>query len=92
MTAYRMKHVPSGLYYCPSRDVRAKVEGAAASYQLNVKTNLSKRGKVYLSRPTFKWIGDSFYDHRIPRRVTDTRYGGKTSPFIPSDWIVEEVS
>lgn len=95
MPAYRMKHIPSGLYYCPSRVMRTVVTDSSGNPTKRIrwgKSNLSKKGKAYLSKPSFKWIGGNFYDHRIPRTIFDTRRKDKTSPFIPADWIIEEVA
>lgn len=88
MPAYRMKHVPSGLYYCPSRDARVNfINHEGSAY---VKTNLSKRGKVYLSRPSFKWIGGTFYTHLGQFRYTWSRDTIRV-PFVVADWIIEPV-
>ena len=37
MKCYRIKHIPTGLYYCPNK----------SAYD---KTNFSKRGKIYASK------------------------------------------
>ena len=49
MKAYRIKHVPSGLYYRP----------AAGGYRK--KSNLSTHGKIYKRKPSIKgYIGGGF--------------------------------
>lgn len=54
MNTYRIKHLPSGQYYCPTRWVAVKGMG----YQ---KSNLSPVGKVYPKKPTLKWLGNKVY-------------------------------
>lgn len=58
MKIYKVKDTVSGLYYCPSKDISIKLESGATRY---VKTNLSKKGKLYRSDPR-KHIS-SFFDH-----------------------------
>lgn len=55
---YRIKHKPTGLYYIPSREVRAP--GWKSGY---VKSNLSTMGKAYARRPSIKNIGERIYSH-----------------------------
>lgn len=46
MTFYKMMHIPSGMFFKPSKH--------------NSKANLSKKGKVYQMKPTLKWIGGNY--------------------------------
>jgi hypothetical protein len=43
MKVYKIKHKPTGLFFTPSKGYG----------------NLSVKGKVYESRPSMKWIGNS---------------------------------
>jgi len=54
MTIYKVKDIITGLYYTPSRHVKA-------SNGKYVKSNLSKSGKIYTQDPR-KHI-KNFYDH-----------------------------
>lgn len=81
MKFYKIKHLPSGLFFRPSSDVR--IPGETVGW---TKTNLSKTGKAYSRKPTLKQIGNYFYDHRaatIKRRNC-------CSPVIASDWEIVE--
>jgi hypothetical protein len=55
MPAYRIKHLPTGLYFCPSRHIKV-----GDGY---VKSNLSRTGKAYLKKPTLRFLGDTVYNH-----------------------------
>ncbi len=84
---FRLKHIPTGLYYCPSRKI--KVEG------WYIKSNLSKTGKIYAVRPSLKHIGNRFYSH-LSYKMTST-FSVKPMPenislqFIDSEWVIEKV-
>lgn len=101
MKCYRMKHVPTGLYYRPVGFVKCKVKGELSRYY---KTNLSKKGKVYPNVPTFAWIGRNYYNHLYASEIDQKRYVDrnpdfysklseeKLFPYVPSEWIIEEVA
>lgn len=49
MKVYRMCHLPSGLFFCPSREIKVKAKDInGQERQIYVKSNLSKKGKIYL--------------------------------------------
>ncbi len=52
MKVWKVRHIPSQLFLCPNKQV--KVEGKY------VKTNLSKKGKIYTKCPTKKMIVSSY--------------------------------
>lgn len=56
---FRIKHKSTGLYFCPSRSISVKTEDGRREW---VKSNLSKKGKVYIKYPSLKWC-ESIYDH-----------------------------
>lgn len=91
MKCYRMKHIPTGLYYCRSRKVRYKLGKNPACER--VKSNLSKEGKIYTKKPTFAWIGGNFYSHL--HEISDDQYGrvhkNPLVKFVESEWEIEEV-
>lgn len=91
MTTYRMKHIPTGLYYCPARKIQVKFKLGESLVNSYPKSNLSKKGKVYLGVPSIKWISDMFYDHTLP--ITKQYYSGSgpMRKFISSEWEIEEV-
>jgi hypothetical protein len=74
-TAYRIKHIPTGLFYCPYRMVKANF----SDYQ--TKTNLSKVGKIYPKKPTLKFIGEGYYSHFSPHTLV---------PFVETEWEIVE--
>ena len=87
---YRLKHLPSGLYFCPSRKIQLKINGK----RYWVKSNLAKKGKVYSFTPSFGWLKYGFYNHlQFDSMTVDiwSQPKSKLSPFISSEWIIEEV-
>jgi hypothetical protein len=84
-----MKHKPTGHYYCRSRKVKLKGE----DYFAYVKSNLSKKGKVYPTKPTYAWIGGSFHNHIISQELYNMGKGVKNHlhPFLESEWEIEEI-
>lgn len=97
MTVYRLKHVPTGLYFCPSRFVRIK--SSDKKIEISVKSNLSKKGRMYTHKPSFRWIGDKYYNHMAytDKEIAEYRHGlsritaNKLVPFVESEWVVEIV-
>lgn len=87
---YRLKHLPTGLYFCPSREIQVKLLGDDRKVRY-VKSNLSKTGKAYLKKPTLAYVGQAYYTHLIESAKELTRNGNVVRPFIPSEWIIEEV-
>ena len=85
---FRLKHVPTGLYFCPSREM--KVEG------WYIKSNLSKSGKIYAKRPSFKYVGNMFYSHlsyEMTKRFSVTPMPENIPlPFIDSEWVIEDIN
>lgn len=63
---YRIKHLDSGLYYCPSRLV-------LSNKNTMCKSNLSKQGKVYTKRPCLDWVS-LIYSHLNPGVLIETKY------------------
>lgn len=79
MTAYRLKHLPSGKYFTPSRYL-TKFNNSFPSAASYVKDNLSKYGKVYTRKPSMTFIGDQFY------------MMGELVVYKPEEWSIEELS
>ena len=48
MVVYKIRHKETGLFFCPSR----KIKAANGRY---VKSNLSKTGKIYHNMPSLAW-------------------------------------
>lgn len=84
---FRLKHIPTGLYFQPARSILVEKKW-------KLKSNLSKRGKVYTTRPSFKYIGDQFYSH-LSYRMTNKWLSPLPEhvmvQFIDSEWVIEEV-
>lgn len=89
MKVYRLKHLPTGLYYRPSRDVKVKGADGVSTW---VKSNLSKDGKVYTSKPSLSWVEGGFYNHLAPQRSSSWRRSERVDTYRPEDWAVEEVA
>lgn len=97
ISVYRMKHLPTGLYYIPSR----KVKVTSVSDWSFVKSNLSKRGKVYAKKPSLKFLGDRYYSHINLTWVPENNYPeniyrgnralDRLFPVVPSEWAIEKV-
>lgn len=98
MKVYRIKHLPTGLYYCPSREIRLK----SVKYSYYVKSNLSKKGKFYPKKPTLKWLGHTCYTHVQwdysfgVREVDPVEERSRRRDFvfkvIPEEWEIEEAT
>jgi len=76
MKLYKLRHKPSGLFFCPSRHP--------------YKVNLSKTGKVYHCRPTaaLRYMEvNGFYHH--PNGNRGWNYDVK--PFIEEEWEIIEL-
>lgn len=99
MICYRLKHIPTGLYYRPSAELDIHLSGK----RYRVKSNLSKKGKIYPQKPSLLWIGRGFYNHiqLQNEKMIDLLADGKVSldgykernvlyPFIESEWVIEE--
>jgi hypothetical protein len=100
MICYRLKHIPTGLYYRPSAEVKLTIGGKYAY----VKTNLSQKGKIYTSKPSLGWIDHGFYNHvqRMNDKMIELLADGKVSfdgrsdkhflyPYVADEWVIEEV-
>jgi hypothetical protein len=98
MICYRLKHIPTGLYYRPSAEIQIAV-GGKRQY---VKSNHSKNGKIYATKPSLRWIEDGFYNHvqLLNDKMIELLADGKVTldychrnsfyPYVESDWIIEE--
>ncbi len=75
------------MYFCPSREIRVKTIEGASTY---VKSNLSKKGKVYLTRTTLKYLGDKVYSHLLPIHEKDYRHRNLMT-VVQSEWVIEEM-
>ena len=92
-TVYRIKHLITGLYFCPSRLIKAKLTDRATGKIVNcrIKSNLSKNGKTYLRKPTIKQIGSQYYTHLITS-VGHLSRRDCLLPVIPTEWDIEEIN
>ena len=93
-TVWRIKHIPTGFYFMPSRSVRPQFADGVPMNQrhtMTVKSNLGKSGKTYLRRPSLRYVGNSFYSHFIEPGDRVTVHRDKVVPFSEADWTVEAV-
>lgn len=86
MKSFRIKHLPSGLYFIPSREIKIKL----GSDTHLVKSNLSIKGKIYLN-PSVKFIGDGIYTHLVSSVKELDKNGNKFISSSINDWIIEEI-
>lgn len=97
-TVYRIKHIPTGLYFCPSRKIKVKLSDVpswsiSSGAHVYVKSNLSKTGKSYLRKPSVKsMVGTRYYTHLITSYSQLGTYNkGLLLPVLDHEWMVEEV-
>lgn len=94
-TIYRILHVPTGLYFCPSRHVKVRLSDGQPWQQsgIYVKSNLSKTGKTYTRRPSLNYLGDNYYTHLI-QSVKELNTHDRDSCMkivVLSEWCIEEM-
>ena len=92
-TPCRLRDKVTGLYYCPSREIQVKDKKTGTSRY--VKSNLSKKGKIYWSDPR-KHIS-SVYDHTkiildSSKPYSEQLLGHELRKFISSEWDLEIVN
>lgn len=93
---YRIKHLPTGMYFCPSREIKVKLNDDFGYYEKAgryIKSNLSPTGKTYLKQPTLKQIGSNYYTHLISSVKQLNNGLGKYCilPVVESEWQIETV-
>jgi hypothetical protein len=94
---YKILHKPTGLYFCPTREVKAKWTRPedGRTFSNYVKSNLSKTGKVYTKRPTLKYIREGAWTHLSPQpNIYDVAYPWLQAgmiPFFESEWEIVEI-
>lgn len=92
---YRIRHVPTGMYFCPSREVKVKLQDGQPWQQsgVYVKSNLSKTGKTYLRKPSLAYVGTNYYTHLITsvRELNDRVGSCCMKPVVESEWQIDQV-
>jgi hypothetical protein len=92
MIAYRILHKPTGLFYCPSREIKVKLtDHRGQTVERYVKSNLSKTGKAYVKRPTTKHIGSNIYTHLITHESQLNNHKYCLVPAVDEHWEIVEV-
>lgn len=79
MIFYKLKHIPTGLFFKPSKH--------------RSKWNLSKDGKTYNKKPSAKMCGvEKSYNHPITEKSARVRYweNFQIRRCTPDDWEVVE--
>lgn len=94
--AYRIRHVPSGLYYCPTRQVRIQVPDGTPEQQqgMSVASNLSTDGKVYLRKPSLSYVG-TYYSSHLVTSVKQFAHSWPLCYRLPvqeDEWQIEQVT
>jgi len=83
--SYRIKHKPTGLYFCPSRSVKDE----HGNY---VKSNLSDKGKLYHRYPSLDWCLGKIATHVYDWDFIGTERNGKIlAESTVHDWEIEEM-
>ena len=93
MKIYRILHKPTGLYFCPSREVKVQLSDETVAGMVRyIKSNLSKKGKAYIKRPSLAYVGSGYYTHLITS-VLELKYGRGScvKPFLEDEWVIVEV-
>ena len=93
---YKLLHKPTGLYFCPSREVKGHWTNPDDGREFSnyVKSNLSKTGKIYNKRPSFKYIGVTFWNHLEAYPSSQAVYPWLVSrlfTFRESEWEIVEL-
>lgn len=92
MIAYRILHKPTGLFYCPSREIKVSIDDEHGNpIERRVKSNLSKTGKAYARKPSLKHIGSTIYTHLVTRtdQLNNRKYC--VVPVIDEQWEIQEI-
>ena len=64
MKTYKIKHLPSGLFFTPVQPRQIRINGENR-YRV-VQTNLGESGMIYTRRPNLaRMIGAGFYSHLV---------------------------
>lgn len=94
-SVYRIKHLPSGMYFCPSRKVKVKLTDEYPYYEQfgrRVNSNLSETGKTYIKKPTLRQMGSHYYTHLINSAKQLNGIGNCCMmPVVESEWAIEEI-
>ena len=99
MSLYRVRHIPSGLFYRACREAAIKF-GGDSRY---VKSNLTKQPKIYHVKPSIGMLSGTFYNHLVTQQLLDqwaiknpdgNFYNSPCRrdalhPFLSSEWMVE---
>lgn len=92
MKVYRIKHIPTGLYYTPVKTTT--ING------WHVKTNLNKNGELYIKKPSAPGCCSHGFNNHLKvknmKQTEEQKHHGydcfaSYETFVPSDWKVEEV-
>lgn len=92
MIAYRILHKPTGLFYCPSREIKVRIDDQHGRLtERYVKSNLSKTGKAYARKPSLKQIGSTIYTHLVTRedQLKNRKYC--VIPVAEDQWEIQEI-
>jgi hypothetical protein len=93
---YRIKHLPTGMYFLPCREIKVKIPDGNTHQQngVYVKSNLSSKGKLYFKKPSLNFLKYGFYSHLITSVTQlNSQYGRHyfVSSFDEADWVIEEL-
>lgn len=92
---FRIRHIPTGLYYCASTTVQVQILDAQGQQQTRwIKTNLSKQGRVYQGRQLQvpAWLKHNYYCHLVQSVSQLDRQGQCLLPVDPAEWQAQLVS
>jgi hypothetical protein len=74
MIFYKLRHIPTGLFFKPSK--------------YGSKSNLSKNGKVYSTKPSLKYVSNG-YHHPLKQKWPKANY--EYRKYVEGDWEIVEI-
>ena len=75
MTVYKIKHIPTGLFWKPNK-----------AHRYFCKSNLSKKGKVYHNRPSKSWLTSPYVSRTQVEKLGITARNTGYQYIIPLRW------
>lgn len=90
------------MYWRTSTEIKIVIKNPDGNikFWMYTKTNISKNGKVYPQKPSWRWIEDGYYNHLLTRqRIIDEdidkpnyyQLRNLQFPFVRSEWELEEI-
>ena len=91
MKVYRIKHVPTGMYFCPSRKISGKANKDWKIISVCYASNLSNKGKLYTKKPSFGYVASGYYSH-LDVYPYSSYADPILHPYVAGEWVIEEIA